>query len=62
MTNAKQPIDPFWWCRHDERLARQFWEKVERPFLLAQFAKFDDPAFWQVKKPAKKRAARKRKK
>ena len=56
MSEAKQPIDPFWWCLHDKVFARQFWEQIERPMILAQFAKLDDPAFWQVNEPAKKKA------
>jgi hypothetical protein len=62
MSEAKQPIDPLWWCRHDEQFARQFWEHVERPMILAQVAKFDDPAFWKANESAKAKDARKRKK
>lgn len=45
-------IDPFWWCRHAEELAREFWEKVERPMFVEMVKKFDDPKFWEV--PEKK--------
>lgn len=45
---TKKPIDHYWWCRHDERLAREFWEKVEQPLLVEMFKKFDDPKFGEV--------------
>lgn len=53
---SDEPIDPYWWCRHDEQLSQLFWEKVERPFLLEMVKKFDDPKFWEVpkKKPEQK--------
>jgi len=47
-TGMTEPIDPYWWCRHDEELARKVWENVEKPFLLEQFARFADPKFWEV--------------
>ena len=47
-----EPIDPYWWCRHDEELARKVWENVEKPLLIEMFKKFDDPKFWEV--PEKK--------
>lgn len=49
---SKDKIDPYWWCRHDERLSKEFWEKVERPFLVEMFKRFDNPKFWEV--PEKK--------
>jgi hypothetical protein len=47
---SEKPIDPYWWCRDDERFARECWEKIERPLLLAMFKKFDDPKFWEAPK------------
>lgn len=46
---GERKIDPYWWCRHDEKLAREFWEKVERPLLAEMLKKFDDPKFWEVR-------------
>ena len=47
---SEKPIDPYWWCRDDEKLAREWWEKIERPLLLEMFKRFDDPKFWEVPK------------
>lgn len=44
---SDKPIDPYWWCQHDEKLERLFWERVERPYLVEQLKKFDDPKFWE---------------
>ena len=49
---TEKPIDPYWWCRDDERFARERGEKIERPLLIKMFKKFDDPKFWEV--PEKK--------
>jgi hypothetical protein len=49
---SEKPIDPYWWCRDDEKFAKECWEKIERPLLLEMFKKFDDPKFWEV--PEKK--------
>ena len=40
---TEKPIDPCWWCREDERFARECWEKIEKPLLIEMFKKFDDP-------------------
>ena len=37
----QNPIDPYWWVRLEERLARERWIKVELPFLRAQFDAID---------------------
>jgi len=47
---TEKPIDPYWWCRDDEKLVAEFWEKIERPLLLEMFKKFDDPKVWEVPK------------
>lgn len=47
---TEKPIDPYWWCRDDEKFARECWEKIEKPLLLEMFKKFDDPKFWEVPK------------
>lgn len=46
----KNKIDPFWWCRWDRELEQAYWEKVEKPFLLKQFALFDTDEFWGIKR------------
>lgn len=41
-----EPIDPYWWCRDDERIAQMIWERVCQPMLLKEIERLDDPATW----------------